>query len=249
MLNKHAMVSALVALTAVLVGGPVKAVSLFDANTGKTATYDYTFVANDANAFTNIASVVAGGSATWQSTSTVTSSQWPVAQSIWTPDSADSSWITAEGTTKTTENNSVHSWSNTAGYYVFKTTFNTTGYDQLALGGSWLTDNNGVGIYLNGKAVTTVPTTPGPVDYGQPLGTYNFFNTASTDFVYGGDNSLYFVVQNTPVASGIKGNPVGLRVEAGVTGEPVPEPAFLQLGVLLSSGALMAFRGRRKNAA
>ena len=134
-------------------------------------------------------------------------------------------------------------------FYVFQTTFDIgTGHDPInlaftSLSGSWLTDNSGGGVYLNGvEASTYFNAKPGNGDFSKAMGTYNFDLTGS---LQNGVNTLDFVVFNSETNKDNTGNPVGLRAYVNGDIPAVPEPAFVQLGVLLSSGGLLVLRRRK----
>ncbi len=129
-----------------------------------------------------------------------------------------SQWIApyADGTTATD------------GLYVYRTTFDLTGYDvsSAQISGEWATDNNGLDIVINGNST------------GNTTGATSF--TGPTAFLItqgfvSGLNILEFKVNNEFQATG---NPTGLRVEGVVTANSaVPEPASL---AMLATGGLIA---------
>jgi hypothetical protein len=127
------------------------------------------------------------------------------------------------------------------GTYVFRTTFDLTGFDpaSAAISGRWGADNRG-SILLNGAS------TGGSNDTGLA-----FF--ALTDFsidrgFVAGLNTLDFVVDNTYSPDTDVYNPVGLRVEfTGASATEVPEPPAAPL-VLAALAILGADRRRRRRA-
>jgi hypothetical protein len=121
-----------------------------------------------------------------------------------------------------------------AGVYVFRTTFDLTGFDfsTAAITGGWATDNSGLDILINGNSLGI--TNPGTFTTG-----FTSFSVNS-GFV-AGLNTLDFRVNN---AAGATGNPVGLRVEMTGTANAVPEPATLAL--VLAAGLAAAGVSRRR---
>lgn len=126
------------------------------------------------------------------------------------------------------------------GAYRYQTTFDLTGFvpATAVLEGQWMTDNDGVDIFINGVRVlnefSLSFTTP---DTSYSIGFSPFKVTSG--FI-AGVNTLEFVVNNSG------DNSTALRVE--VTGEAtsVPEPASL---LLLGSGLVGLAAWRRKHAA
>jgi|CXWL01.1.fsa_nt_gi hypothetical protein len=125
-----------------------------------------------------------------------------------------------------------------SGTYRYETTFvlpvlfdPTTHTAQLT--GGWVTDNEGLNIYINGAPLGF---TTGATSYTGPFSPF----TVNSGFI-AGTNTLAFVVNNEAIGA----NPTALRVE--VTGEfSVPEPASL---LLLGSGFVALAAWRRKYAA
>jgi hypothetical protein len=110
--------------------------------------------------------------------------------------------------------------SDPAGLYIFRLTFDLTGFDlsSVLITGNWATDNSGV-IYVNGGA--TDQTSAG-------FGSLTGLSLDATDGLVAGLNTLAFHVTN--LTGGSSGNPMGLLVEdlAG-TGRSVPEPSIVGL--------------------
>lgn len=90
------------------------------------------------------------------------------------------------------------------GNYVYRTTFDLTGYDpgKATITGRWVSDNGGVDIVLNGVSMGL----SNPGNFGGWTEANDF--TLATEFVPG-LNTLDFVVNN----AGTDINPTGLRVE------------------------------------
>jgi PEP-CTERM motif len=132
-------------------------------------------------------------------------------------DNSISSWIVA--------NEGAPSYSSPSGTYDFQITFTLNGLDPAtaSIAGSWITDNQGLMIELNG--VNTGNS-------GTPL---NAFETGTlTSFVINsgftsGVNTLDFIVDNSPFSGGP--DPTALRVQMTGTADSfaTPEPATLTL--------------------
>ena len=149
-------------------------------------------------------------------------------------DSTTSAWI---GPNNDSQLNSV------PGTYIYRTTFNLSGFPSTAvINGGWSSDNDGLGIYLNGVLVS------GPTSFSQFSTGYAPFSI-TTAFVLG-LNELDFWVHNggTGVGNNAPGNnPTALRVELSGTVSEVPLPAALPLfATALVGGGVVAWRKRRK---
>ncbi len=124
------------------------------------------------------------------------------------------------------------------GYYFYRTTFDLTGFDSntASINGRWSSDNNGVGIFLNGRRVSY------GTDYEQFQSWSSF--TATSGFV-GGINRLDFIVFNGGIQTGLRVEMVGT---AGLDVPPAPEPTSLALAGFAGLGmALGAWRRRRQH--
>jgi len=135
------------------------------------------------------------------------------------------------------------------GYYQFRTAFTITGFKlaTFRLTGRWATDNDAVGIYINGHPVSF----QGPPTYGTwtpvTIGPSSYFKT---------ENILDFIVLNTLHEP----NPVGMRVELTGTDAGLPPasaswvgtpPTLVVSGVtalLLSAAVLLPFGSRSRPA-
>lgn len=118
---------------------------------------------------------------------------WPVAPAgPWVAKGPNSGWIAPQGN---------QSSGNAPGNYVYRTTFDLTGFDpsKAKIVGKWTSDNTGVDIILNDTYL----------GISQP-GNFGTLNDFSIEFGFvAGINTLDFVVYNAGDAI----NPTGLRVE------------------------------------
>ncbi|HEV2328093.1 MAG TPA: LamG-like jellyroll fold domain-containing protein [Verrucomicrobiae bacterium] len=117
------------------------------------------------------------------------------------PNGTDSQWITPSSDTSGCA----------SGNYVYRTTFDLSGYDvnSVSLSGKWLVDNEGLDIKLNGNS--------SGISYF-PSASSIAASFALTNGFVNGFNTLDFVVSNAP-SGGY--NPTGLRVELSGTGIPL----------------------------
>jgi len=157
------------------------------------------------------------------------SAAYPIVAGPWVANGPNSKWIGPR-----TDVGS----GNTAGAYIYRTTFDLTGLlaSTAVINGLWTTDNDGVDILLNGASLgfTTGFTA---------FTALNNAFTINSGFVPG-PNTLDFVVNNG-------GGPTGLRVELSGTADAsesaVPEPATTGLiGLGIVGGAWLL---RRRQAA
>lgn len=145
----------------------------------------------------------------------------------WVANSATSRWITPISTDG--------DGNGPQGNHIYRTTFDLTGLNPATarITGQWASDNDGLGILLNG--VPTGNTIPGEFAF-QALSPF----TINSGFV-AGINTLDFVVLN-------RGGPTGLRVQ-GIAGTAdqvaaVPEPAAVGVFGLVAAAALGCRRRR-----
>jgi hypothetical protein len=126
----------------------------------------------------------------------VVNDAWPVQSGVWVLHGPDSKWIAPQGD---------QSVGNAPGDYVYRTTFNLTGYDPatIQLIGAWAVDNTGTDILVNG---TSTGITSGGFASLTPF-------TISSGLV-AGTNVLQFLVTNAADAANPEAlNPIGLRVD------------------------------------
>jgi PEP-CTERM motif len=118
------------------------------------------------------------------------------------------------------------------GVYDYRTTFDLTGFNPstAAISGGWSTDNNGLGINLNGVNTAN----PGTSDTQFSTGLAPFSITGGFK---PGLNTLDFFVNNG-------GGPTALRVEMTGTAAAIPEPETYAM--LLVGLGLIGFTARRK---
>ena len=158
-------------------------------------------------------------------TSATMPTSWPW---IWNPNGPTSSWISFSST----------STSSSVGAYVYRTTFDLTGFlpETAVLTGSWNTDNNGTGILLNGVSFNF---TTSPDSYREGPSPF----TITSGFAPG-LNTLDFALFDGDVTTGWAGA-TGLRVD-GLEVKAVPEPStYALLIVATGAGALWWARRRR----
>ncbi len=124
----------------------------------------------------------------------------------WLAEGPNSRWIAPQASQAT---------GNEPGNYIYRTTFDLTGFDpaKARISGQWTSDNAGVDVLLNGVSLW--------ISQGGNFGAFNDF-LIETEFM-DGLNTLDFVVNN----AGDAVNPTGLRVEMIGTVELPGEPPRL----------------------
>ncbi len=155
----------------------------------------------------------------------------------WIGDNSLSTWVRPT-------NNSANGETDPNGSYAYTTTFDLTGRigSTAQITGRWSSDNNGLGIKINGVSVT--PALNGSFVNLPP---YEGFRNWYSFGIFGGFlgnqvNTLEFTVVNGVQSSG---NPSGLRVEMTGTAA-VPEGAE-SLCLVLMAGGLFLVAARRKS--
>ena len=145
----------------------------------------------------------------------------------WNANGPTSSWISFSST----------STSSSVGAYVYRTTFDLTGFlpETAVLTGSWNTDNNGTGILLNGVSFNF---TTSPDSYREGPSPF----TITSDFVPG-LNTLDFALFDGDAITGFAGA-TGLRVD-GLEVKAVPEPSTYVLLLAASVGLILLARRKR----
>ncbi|MDX1984996.1 MAG: PEP-CTERM sorting domain-containing protein [Bryobacteraceae bacterium] len=142
----------------------------------------------------------------------------------------------------------VYSAANQSYYYAVQ--FSLAGFDPAtaALTGSWLSDNDGLGVFLNGVniAQSSLPSFGG---FGGPLVNLNV--PAGSGF-NGAVNTLVFQVNNGPLdgPGGTMPSPAGVRIQLTLSADPLldppvdtPEPASIGL---MAAGLVALFTFRRR---
>lgn len=129
--------------------------------------------------------------------------------SAWAANDSSSSWISPDATGTDSQ---------PAGDYIYKTTFNLSGYrpSSASLSMSLYADNQVIDVLINGRS-----TGIAAVGYAAPLGPF----VISSGFV-SGINTLEFVVRN----DGTTPNPHGFRAVVSGTASPVVANTALALG-------------------
>lgn len=140
----------------------------------------------------------------------------------WIPNGPTSSWVSFTPSSASTS----------IGVFVYRTTFDLTGYlpSTAVLSGLWNTDNNGISISLNG---TTFTFTTDYESFSQPPSPF----TISSGFLPG-LNTLDFTLFDEGVKTGLRVD--GLEVKA-----VVPEPSTYALLLVSGAGALW-WSGRKR---
>jgi hypothetical protein len=141
----------------------------------------------------------------------------------------------------------VYSAANQSYYYAVQ--FSLTGFDpaSAAITGSWLSDNDGLGVFLNGNNIgqSSLPSFGG---FGGPL--VNLSIPTGSGFV-SGLNTLVFQVNNGPLdgPGGTQPSPAGVRISLELTADPltdppgVPEPST---ALLMAGGFAAVWAMRRR---
>lgn len=122
-----------------------------------------------------------------------------------------------------------------AGTYVYRTTFDLTGFNPgtASITGGWSTDNNGLDIRINGVSLGFT-TAANQFEIGfAPF-------TVNSNFV-AGINTLDFLVNNS-------GGPTALRVElvGSANSSAVPEPASIVLVAVGIAGLRISRRSQKR---
>jgi PEP-CTERM motif len=124
------------------------------------------------------------------------------------------------------------------GFYYYTTTFTLTAPGPYVLqGGSWVSDNQGLAIYING--INLGETNPG--NFGGPL---TPFTIPSADFAIG-TNTLTFVTWNENYAPG-HGSPTGINIQGTITNVPEPATIAVAMSGLPLFGLFWAWRRRKR---
>ncbi|QEH36665.1 hypothetical protein OJF2_52500 [Aquisphaera giovannonii] len=205
------------------------------ARAGQITTLYSTGVADDGSALANGAidphytlTSTPGGSGYGPTAYVADDTKYPLSGGPWVGNLSDARWIgpVADQTTISGVTGS--------GYYVYKTTFDLTGFDPSTahISGQWSSDNPGE-IYLNGVD-TGIGTT----------GEYAYQSLHSLDIATGfiaGINTLEFRIYNIPISSN---NPTGVIAQLCGTAA-VPEPSSAALGLIAIVGGLAVRKGMR----
>ena len=125
----------------------------------------------------------------------------------WIAEGPDSKWIAPKGN---------QSSGSAPGDYIYRTTFDLTGYDinKVTISGAWVSDNGGTDILLNDVSLG--------ISQGGDFANLNKEFTITSGFV-AGVNTLDFVVNN----AGTDINPTGLRVNLRGTVELTAEVPYI----------------------
>ena len=153
----------------------------------------------------------------------------------WLANDANSSWVTPGSNQATTYAN---------GQYFYVTNFSLTAGQATSaqITGSWLADDYGTGIFLNGVGVgqSSLPAFGG---LGGPLVFFSISNGGAGQAQFQlNNNSLVFGVANDSSRALGGPTPTGLRVQISTT--TVPEPGTILLMGAGLAGVLVARRRR-----
>ena len=159
------------------------------------------------------------------------SSQYPLSTNEWLANSSTSKWISALANQSTFPNDPG------SGDYIFRTTFDLTGFDPATaqISGQWTMDNFGLDLLLNGTSTGITALEP---DLN------NFASFSITTGFIAGLNALDFVIRNEPFFGPI--NPMGLRVELAGTADLVPEPSTLLIAASVIAPGTLSVRRRSR---
>jgi hypothetical protein len=172
------------------------------------------------------------GAASGPNTYVVDSTKPPLSTGEWLANDAMSKWIAPQADQSTFSDD-------TGGNYVYRTTFDLTGFDPATaqIIGQWTVDNLGIDILLNGISTGNTYTD------GVAFRMFKQFKLNSGFKM--GVNALDFVVYNSTIPPGQE--PSGLRVMI-MTAEVEPEPSSFMLvaaGTLTVAGFWRHSRGVR----
>lgn len=166
----------------------------------------------------------------------VNSGSFPLINGIWTANLPNGRWIAPLSTVSSNGPTS----SAPVGEYVYRMTFDLTGFDHrtASFAGRWSSDNNGLGVYLNGVLLS-----------GSSNNTERAFATltdfsASGGFV-SGVNTLEFRLSNLFNGTANNSNPSGLLVAFDSSAVTIPAPGGAASMLLLGLVALRRSRGSR----
>ena len=172
---------------------------------------------------------------TTQGWSTDTDTGYPVKKGPWIDNSQISSWDTPS------QNPAAHE---PVGHYLWKTTFNLTGYDAAtaSFDGRFAADGNAI-AYLNGHEIGVTPT--------KGYSSWSSF-AANSQYFVAGLNTVSFNVHNLAGATGLRVEFLQSEVMATAPVQPqaveaIPEPETYAL--MLAGLAALGVVARRRKAA